>query len=251
MPRLLVLVPHPDDEAYSAAGTLALAARAGWHCTVIAVSAGECGECHTGEAATPAALADLRLRELGAACTVLGAVAGPSPRLPDGGLPGHPGLLAAVSDAITACAPDLLMTLGPDGAYGHPDHLALHRAVVAAVEALPDPPALLFAAFPPGLFRPQYERCRPILGNPPALQPDRLGVVTPDLRVPITAVADVKLTAIAAHRSQLPGGDPHALFPPGIVAALLGEEWFILHRQVDRHRVAPLLSALQTTPGGT
>ncbi|PFG72853.1 PIG-L deacetylase family protein [Tepidiforma thermophila] len=241
MPRILALIPHPDDEAYSVAGTLALAARAGWICTVIAISAGEAGQCHNGAAADPAALADLRLAELARSCAVLGAEAGPSPRLPDGGLARDPRLADAVAAAIAAAAPDLLLTLGPDGAYGHPDHLALHRAVVAAVDAAPAPPALLFAAFPSGLFLPQYELCRPILGNPPAVAPADLGVERPDFRIPIAAVADRKRAALAAHRSQLPGGDPAAIFPPGIVPALLREEWFLLHRPGDMARVARLL----------
>ena len=37
---------------------------------------------------------------------------------------------------------------------------------------------------------------------------------------------DRKLASIAAHQSQLPGGDPEALFPPGIVASLLDVEKF-------------------------
>lgn len=241
MPRILALVPHPDDEAYSVAGTLALAARVGWSCTVIAVSAGEAGQCHNGAAADSAALADLRLAELARSCAVLGAEAGPSPRLPDGGLARDPRLSDAVAAAIRAAAPDLLLTLGPDGAYGHPDHLALHRAVVAAVEAAPAPPAVLFAAFPSGLFRPQYDLCRPILGDPPAVAPADLGVERPDVRIPIAAVADRKLAALAAHASQLPGGDPAAIFPPGIVPALLRDEWFLLRCPADMARVARLL----------
>lgn len=251
MPRILALVPHPDDEAYSVGGTLALAARAGWTCTVIACSAGEAGNCYTGEAVRPADVGALRLRELAAACAALGACPGVSPRLPDGGLARFPRLPSVVAAAIDACQPDLVFTLGPDGAYGHPDHLALHRAVVAAVEAMPAPPALLFAAFPRGLFRPQYELCRPLLGDPPALAAADLGVEAPDFRIPIRAAAPAKLAAIAAHRSQLPGGDPEAIFPPGIVRALLAEEWFLLHRPADMRRVAPLLFALEAAQPGT
>jgi N-acetyl-1-D-myo-inositol-2-amino-2-deoxy-alpha-D-glucopyranoside deacetylase len=241
MPRILALVPHPDDEAYSVGGTLAPAARAGWTCTVIACSAGEAGNCYTGEAAGPAEVGALRLRELAAACAALGACPGDSPRLPDGGLARAGGLPGAVAAAIAACQPDLLLTLGPDGAYGHPDHLALHRAVVAAVEAAPAPPAVLFAAFPSGLFRPQSDLCRPILGDPPAVAPADLGVERPDVRIPIAAVADRKLAALAAHASQLPGGDPAAIFPPGIVPALLRDEWFLLRCPADMARVARLL----------
>ncbi|GIW13634.1 MAG: PIG-L domain-containing protein [Tepidiforma sp.] len=251
MPRLLAIVPHPDDEAYSVGGTLALAARAGWSITVIAVSAGEGGRCYTGEAGSPAELGALRLAELREACRVLGAAAGDSPALPDGALAAHPELDRAVADCIRAVGPDIVVTLGPDGAYGHPDHLALHAAVCAVVAGLPSAPALAFAAFPRGLFVPQYELCRPLLGDPPPLLPADLGVEAPDLRVPITQVAALKRAAIAAHRSQLPGGDPDALFPPGIVPRLLREEWFALHRPGDMRRFARLLLDLEAADHGT
>jgi len=44
--------------------------------------------------------------------------------------------------------------------------------------------------------------------------------------VDVRSAREIKLASIRAHRSQLPGGDPEALFPPGIVTALLKEEWF-------------------------
>lgn len=251
MRRLLALVPHPDDEAYSIGGTLALAAATGWEVTVIAISAGDRGQCHTGQATTPQELADIRLAELAAACRALGVTVGASPRLPDGALAVHPALRPTVQACLQAVAPDIVATLGPDGAYGHPDHLALHQAVVEAIATRQAPPALLFAAFPRGLFAPQYERCRPLLGDPPALQPADLGTETPDFRIPIAPVARQKLAAIAAHRSQLPGGDPQAIFPPGIVSALLREEWFTLRHPSDMAQVARLLLDLDAIPPGT
>ena len=45
-----------------------------------------------------------------------------------------------------------------------------------------------------------------------------------DHELDIRPVRDTKLAAIAAHRTQLPGADPHAIFPPGIVDALLDVE---------------------------
>jgi N-acetyl-1-D-myo-inositol-2-amino-2-deoxy-alpha-D-glucopyranoside deacetylase len=251
MPRLLAIVPHPDDEAYSVAGTLTLAARAGWDCTVVAITAGERGQCHADQPATPERLAELRLAELERSCAILGATAGCSPRLPDGDLATHPALLNVVSGALRELAPDLVLTLGPDGAYGHPDHLALHHAAITAVETTPEPPPLLFAVFPVGLFLPQYDLCRPLLGEPPALEPSAVGTTAPDLRIPIRRVAERKLAAIGQHRSQLPGGDPAALFPPGIVPRLLDEEWFDLYRPTDMRLVASLLLAIEAAERGT
>jgi len=118
-----------------------------------------------------------------------------------------------------------VVTLGPDGAYGHPDHIVLHRWVSDAWHALEgDKPPLLFAAFPRGLFIPQWAKCIGMMGNPPSPSSDEIGSAAADYVVDISEVANVKYTAIAAHRTQLRDGDPEALFPPGIVASLLQVE---------------------------
>lgn len=140
--------------------------------------------------------------------------------------------------------PDVVLSLGPDGAYGHPDHLAVVRWVT---EATPGRElAVLYAAFPPGLFVPQYEKCLAagIMGDPPAVAAEDLGVLLADYEVGIPAVRELKLAAIAAHRTQLPGGEPRALFPPGIVDALLSVERFLDGRGVRDPVTARLLQSL-------
>lgn len=239
MPTALAVIPHPDDESYSFAGTLALLARAGWTCEVVCASAGEGGERHDGGPQGAAALADARIAELRESCGLLGATLVDAWRLPDGGVRSDavtPRLVAALERS----SPDALLTLGADGAYGHPDHLAVYDAVVATTAA-PGGPPLLLAAFPRGLFLPQYELCRDMMGDPPSPSPEAIGQDSFDLVVDIGAVAETKLAAIAAHRTQLPGGDPEALFPPGIVAELLSEERFSVRGELP----ASLLSALR------
>lgn len=45
-----------------------------------------------------------------------------------------PGALAApIVDAIETLRPDVLLTVGPDGLTGHPDHIACHKAVARAL----------------------------------------------------------------------------------------------------------------------
>lgn len=246
MPNILAFVAHPDDETYSFGGILALAARAGWRCLVCAATTGEGGERHDGGPAGREALAATRLAELAASCAVLGAQPPMCWRLPDGGLTALGDQSERVATVLHSERPDVVLSLGPDGAYGHPDHLAVVRWLTGAVRAEASPPALLYAAFPPGLFLPQYERCRAagVLGDPPLLQLGAIGVAKPRYAIDITSVAATKLEAIAAHRSQLPGGDPFALFPPDIVDALLAVERFDL-ANVDEHpRVQLLLDAL-------
>ena len=41
-------------------------------------------------------------------------------------------LVARVASVMTAITPDVVITFGPMGLSGHPDHVAVHRATVAA-----------------------------------------------------------------------------------------------------------------------
>ncbi|OAI42458.1 hypothetical protein AYO38_02970 [bacterium SCGC AG-212-C10] len=227
MPSLLAIVPHPDDESYSFGGTLALAARAGWECRVVAVTSGEGGERHDGGPVGASHVAPLRERELRTSCAALGVRQCGFWQLPDGAV-SEEALRPLVATAVAEREWDLVMTLGADGAYGHPDHLAVHEAVSAAWRSQQGPSSLLFASFPLGLFVPQYDKCvaSGIMGDPPLLARDDIGDASVEYDVAIGAVAGVKLASIRAHLSQLPGGDPFALFPPGIVAGLLECERF-------------------------
>lgn len=230
MRTLLAVTPHPDDEAYSFGGTIALASAAGWRCVVACATRGEGGERHDRWWSRPIPSGRKRAAELAAACRVLGAEAPRFLGFRDGGLrAGDPEGSARVAELLTELEPELVLALGADGAYGHPDHLAVCAWTREAVAGARTKPVLLFAAFPSDLIRPQYELCRAagVLGEPPALGPEQLGVAQPHYGVPIADVAERKFAAIAAHRSQVPSGDPHRLFPQGIVAQLAAREGFL------------------------
>ncbi len=229
MPALLAVIPHPDDEAYSFAGTIALAARAGWRCLVHCATDGELGERHDGRAAEPETLGPDRAAELAASCAILGADAPVHWGLPDGGLAGIASQAGRIRATLDDLRPALVLSLGADGAYGHPDHLAVYRWVREAWESLPgERPPLLFAAFPPGLFVPQYEKCvaSGIMGDPPRLRPAGIGAAPAHYALDVSSVRPLKKRSIASHRTQLPGGRAEALFPAAIVSALLATERF-------------------------
>ena len=226
MPSLLAIIPHPDDESYSFAATIAAAVHAGWHCSVVCCSDGERGKRHDGGAAGTEELRLARRAELSSSCALLGAAAPSFWGLSDGSLAAGPDQTARVADLIVQAGPDMILTLGSDGAYGHPDHIAVHRWVAAAWASLGSPPALLFAAFPRGLFAPQWHRCRKMMGNPPQPPVDSLGTANPHYELRGHRLAERKRSALASHRSQLPGGNPEFLFPPGIVRGLVGVERF-------------------------
>jgi LmbE family N-acetylglucosaminyl deacetylase len=230
---LLAIIPHPDDESYAFAGTIALAARAGWRCLVECVTFGEGGQRHDGGDPDRGVLALTRARELDASCRLLGAGPPDYWGWPDGGLAERKDGVRRARAAMRRAGADVVLGPGLDGAYGHPDHLAVHRWIAEGVEALEEQPLVLFAAFPEGLFVPQYEKCvaSGIMGDPPQLGHGEVGLGEPDLRIDVESARDLKLAAIGAHRSQLPAGEPRALFPPGIVDRLQAEEWFTVGGQ--------------------
>lgn len=243
---LLGIFPHPDDEAYSAGGTLALAARAGWRVHLLCATRGEGGESADPTLATPETMGAVRAGELAAACRVLGAqpphfLGYRDGTLSDVDLPEAVGRIVRV---IRQVKPRVVITLGPDGVYGHPDHIALHKLVTPAFRSagggtrFPEdlygpahaPERLLWTAFPRGLFRPQWQKLlsTDLAAAVRAINPEHLGVEPDrfDITVAVSSVRQLKLDALACHRTQLPGGDPQAIFPPGIIASLLDVERF-------------------------
>jgi len=245
VPTLLAVIAHPDDESYSFGGTLALAAQAGWRCHVLSLTSGEGGKRNDGGPDGQVQVGLARERELASSCTILGVEPPKFWRLPDGYLREHAPQTARLGSVIEDQRPDLVLSLGPDGAYGHPDHIAVFHWLFEVWRAAPDPrPPLLLAAFPLGLFLPQYQKCLSMMGEPPSPAPNEIGSAAWDYDVPIAAIAATKHAAIAAHRSQLPGGQPDALFPAGIVSKLLEVERFGDARGARDLRVASLLASL-------
>ena len=211
------------------------------HCA----TSGERGTRHDGGRPGAGALASAREGELAESCRILGAEPPVFWRLPDGGLAGRDSEAPRVARAIRTSSAALVVTLGADGAYGHPDHVALHRWVVSGWLSLEgERPPLLFAAFPRGLFLPQWEKCRTMMGDPPHPPASAIGTDHADYQLDISAIARTKLRAIAAHRTQLRGGDPEALFPPGIVGSLFETERFSDAAGSPRAEVAALLAGL-------
>jgi LmbE family N-acetylglucosaminyl deacetylase len=116
---------HPDDEAYLSAGLMAEFRRRGDRVVVITATLGEHG---TGDpqAWPPARLAPHRRRELHAALAAVGVEELHLLGFEDGDCPAQDGT-AAIADLLAAIEPNLIVTFGPDGMTGHPDHRAVSR----------------------------------------------------------------------------------------------------------------------------
>jgi LmbE family N-acetylglucosaminyl deacetylase len=234
--RVLGLFPHPDDEAYAAGGLLAHCAAAGATVQIVCATRGESGVDRSGAVAPGPALAALRTRELEASCRALGIAPPQLLDLPDGAL------VAIDADATAAVLtrhirdfqPHLVVTLGADGVYGSLDHMAWTAIVGAAVEPLSPAPRLLHAVFPRGLFAPLWRALQRRHGSRlvAAIDPRGLGgeAADADLRLDVRPQRARKLAAVAAHASQLTGGDPYSFLRPGILPPLLDEELYVVAR---------------------
>jgi LmbE family N-acetylglucosaminyl deacetylase len=133
-PRLLGIFAHPDDETVCAGGTLAKYASAGAEISVVALTRGGAGQIRDAAAATRATLRAVRERELDAAGRELGLTRTRCLDHPDGGLSALDGetLRERAAELVSEFDPDVVITFGPDGFSGHPDHVAVGAAVTAA-----------------------------------------------------------------------------------------------------------------------
>lgn len=133
-PRLLAVFAHPDDETFCAGGTLAKYVAEGWDVMVVTATTGQAGQIRDPQAATRRTLGEVRGREFFAACAQLGVRHARALDYMDGTLQEidlHE-LTGSVVAIIREFQPDTMITFGPDGAYGHPDHIAIGAATERA-----------------------------------------------------------------------------------------------------------------------
>jgi len=140
-PRLLGVFAHPDDETFCAGGTLAKYVAAGWEVMVVTATRGQAGQIRDPLVATRRTLGQVREREFYAACEQLGVHHARVLDYMDGTLQDvdPQELTGAVVRIIRAFRPDVVITFGPDGAYGHPDHIAIGAATTRAFELAGSP----------------------------------------------------------------------------------------------------------------
>lgn len=164
--RLLCVLAHPDDEVFCAGGTLARAAAMGIETMVVSATRGEAGQIQDAGLATRSTLGQVREQELRQSTQHLGVHHTVCLDYGDGTLADvdPTRLVKDVTRIIRRFQPDTVITFGPDGAYGHPDHIAIGVATTEAVKIAGDarcfpehlaegltpytPGCLYFSAFP-------------------------------------------------------------------------------------------------------
>jgi LmbE family N-acetylglucosaminyl deacetylase len=136
----MCVLAHPDDESLGTGGTLALYAREGIATYVVTATRGERGRFGDAPSPGPEIVGRTREAELRAATAVLGLrqvhLLGYADGALDRGPPGE--AFAAIAGHIRRIEPHVVITFGPEGAYGHPDHIAISQLTVAAIVAAAD-----------------------------------------------------------------------------------------------------------------
>ncbi|WP_084050779.1 PIG-L deacetylase family protein [Deinococcus hopiensis] len=187
--KLLLIVPHPDDEVYGASGTMMDLIGEGHRCGLVTLTRGEAGRT-LGLCDGPEELARMRAVELRACLDVIGVQVREQHAFPDKYLKDQPlDTLAEVArDAMLRHRPETVLTFPPNGSNGHPDHVTTHRAVRQAWDSLPgaERPRLWYYANP----------------TPPENGALREQWLAPNILRDVTHHTGRKLRAIGCHRTQ-------------------------------------------------
>ena len=152
---ILFVAAHPDDETFCCGGLLAAAVRNGQRVLCVTATRGEGGV--QDESKWPAAqMGEIRTRELEAALKELGIAEHYWLNYHDGECATAPERDAAqaIAGIIERCVVDTVITFGPDGLTGHPDHQAVSRWTDAAVHVATRHPRVLHIS----LGREAYEK---------------------------------------------------------------------------------------------
>lgn len=241
MSTLVCFHAHPDDEAISTGGLMALAARAGHRVVLICATRGEQGEPQEGVLAEGEELWERRIVELGQATNILGAEKPLLLGYEDSGMMGEPAndnpacFWQADHDEAVERLAGLLRDLDADvltiydeiGGYGHPDHLRVHTVGKAAAEVVG-----LDHVFEATMNRDRIEElmdaAREAGEEIDDVDRSEFGTPQKDIAfgVDVSGVVGLKKEAIMAHRSQV-GPDSFFLsMPDEAFAAGFGMEWF-------------------------
>ena len=137
---IMTILAHPDDETFAFSGTLAKYAAQGAQVICVCSTRGEGGDISDLSDATKETLGQVREAELRAAAAIIGAKEVIFLDYIDGTLHtvDFDELVGKAVRLIRQYRPDVLISFGPDGVYGHLDHITMSKAALAAWHAAAD-----------------------------------------------------------------------------------------------------------------
>ncbi len=223
---ILGLWAHPDDEAYLCAGLMAMARAAGHRVVSVTATLGELGTADP-ERWPPERLGPVRAEELEAALAILGVAEHRWLGYGDGRCAevSEDDAVAGLVEIIREVRPNTILTFGPDGITGHPDHQAVSRWAFRAWREA-GTGARLLRAVTTESFEARFAELHRDIG---VYQPG-FPVLTPDAEATVLVRLDAptlerKVGALRAHATQTTG--LIATMGPERYAAWCVEEAFV------------------------
>ncbi len=199
---ILLLLAHPDDESFMAAGVAGVYADRGVRTALVCATRGGAGKAGDPPVAPREALPQVRTEELRRACEIAGIVLLEILDYPDQGLAAASpeAIRERLVRAIRQERPRIVVTFDPNGLNGHPDHIAIGRFAIDALGAAADPrwvPEAGSAHRVDRLLWPApvlpWEEWRPnVLARMPGV----------DFLIDVSRYRERKAAALRAHRSQ-------------------------------------------------
>ena len=243
---ILCAFAHPDDEQFGTAAALVSCVGRGIPVQILCATRGDAGEISDPALATRENLSQVREDELIEACSMLEFERPVLLNYLDGRLPDVPAgeLRDQIVGAVRWFKPRVVITFDANGGYGHPDHIAIHHATLAAWEVVGDAahrPDLGAPHSPDKLYATAYRRSymrlidanlRSLgdsgleLGDVQTIPNEELG--TPDelltTVVPAEDVFDLRMAAMYAHRTQFGEQSFLKRFPDDLVRKLMSND---------------------------
>jgi LmbE family N-acetylglucosaminyl deacetylase len=250
---LMAVHAHPDDEASSTGGVLALYSDQGIRTVVVTCTNGEFGDAPGGikpgqDGHEEQVVAQLRLSELRQSCKILGVTDLELLGYHDSGMPDWDykdrpeafcniplaEVAARIGGLIEAYRPQVVITYDDKGLYQHPDHVHASRSAQAAVAASGIPAKLYLSAMRGSDWQKLREALRERgidLGDDREITPEMQRQIAEN-EARITTTVDIqpvlgrKRDALFAHASQIQESW-FSQIPPEIAASVFGREHFI------------------------
>lgn len=241
------ILAHPDDESLGVGGTLAKYSAEGVETSLVVATRGQRGRYYghrdPPEHPGPEALGRVREAELAEAARVLGVgvltVLDYVDQELDRAKPHD--AIRVIAREIRRVRPHVVMTFPPDGAYGHPDHVAISQLAAGATIAAADPafdtgdPAvahrvlkLYYIAWPQDTWAAYQDAFRRLVSTVDGVE--RQATPWPDWA--ITTVIDTRQhwarvwEAVSCHRSQVAAYERLRDLSPEHHEALWGRQSF-------------------------
>ena len=245
MANLVFFHAHPDDEAISTGGTMALAADDGHRVALVVATRGEMGEPVDGVLQEDELLGNRRESELMHSAQILGVDHAEFLGYRDSGMVGEASnddpmcfWQADLEEAAERLAAilrredaDILIGYDPHGVYGHPDHVKVHTVGARAAE-LAGVERVLWATANRTMIEQAVENGafgEDELNEDERVDRSEFGMPEAELThaIDVAGAIDRKRASLMAHASQINDESFFLAMPDDLFALAFGTEWFV------------------------